>query len=174
VPLTLADKKAVVAKISDVARQALAVVAVDYHGLCVNEMTDLRVKARQQGVALHIVRNTLTRLAFQGTEHACMNEVLTGPLCLAFAIDSPGAAARVMRDFAKDHTNLEVRAISIGGQLLAAHQLGAVANLPTRDEAISQLMFVIKAPVAQFARTLAEPTAKLVRTIAAVRDKKAS
>lgn len=173
-PLTLTDKKAVVEKIAEVAKNSIAVVAADYHGLSVNEMTDLRVKARQGGVSLHIVRNTLTKRAFTGTEFECMNEALVGPLCLAFSIDSPSAAARVLRDFAKDHDKLEVKAIAVGGKFLDASQLKAVASLPTRDEALSQLMFVMKAPIEKLARTLAEPHAKLVRTLAAVRDSKAA
>lgn len=171
-PLTLTDKKAVVEKIAEVAKNSISVVAADYHGLSVNEMTDLRAKARASGVSLHVVRNTLTKRAFEGTDYECMSEVLTGPLCLAFAQDSPGAAARVFRDFAKDHDKLEVKALSVGGKLLDASQLKAVANLPTRDEALSQLMFVMKAPITKLVRTLAEPHAKLVRTVAAIRDSK--
>ena len=101
-----------------------------------------------------------------------MNEALTGPLVLALSEESPGAAARLFRDFSKEHNKLEVKALSLEGKLLGAEQLAAVADLPTKDEAIAMLLSVMQAPIAKFVRTLAEPHTKLVRTIAAVKDSK--
>lgn len=170
--LKLNDKKEIVAEVAEVASRAVSVVAADYRGLTASQMTKLRANARNANVNLRIVRNTLARIALKGTEFECINNALTGPIILAFASDEPGATARLMRDFAKDHEKLEVKAISLGGQVYDKSQLDFVAKLPTKDEAIAQLMSVMQAPIAKLVRTMAEPTAKLVRTLAAVRDTK--
>nr|MCH9644530.1 50S ribosomal protein L10 [Gammaproteobacteria bacterium] len=119
-----------------------------------------------------VYRNTLARRAVEGTHMACLIESLVGPIVLFFAHEEPGAAARLIRDFVKSHENLEVRALALDGQLLGPDQLKAVASLPSRDEAIAQLMSVMQAPVTKFVRTLKEPVAQTVRVIAAVRDQK--
>jgi len=172
VALTLAQKKVVVDEVADAASTAISAVVADYRGLTVTEMTELRAEARKSSVYLRVVRNTLTKRALKETQFSCLNDVLVGPLLLALSYDAPSAAARVIKDFSKSNEKLEVKALSIGGKLLAADQLDAVASLPTKDEAIAQLMSVMKAPVEKFVRTLAEPHAKLVRTIAAIRDQK--
>jgi len=172
VALALDDKKAVVEEVAAIAAEAHSAVAAEYRGLTVTEMTDLRRLARDSGVYLRVVKNTLARRAFQDTEFACMNDDLKGPLVLAFSMEDPGAAARLVRDFSKEHDKLAARLVAVGGQLYDASELQRLANLPTRDQAISMLMSVMKAPVEKFVRTLAEPHAKLVRTVAAVRDQK--
>ena len=170
--LNLEDKKAIVEEVSLHAKQALSLVGADYRGLSVSEMTQLRSVARKSGVYVRVIRNTLARRAIEGTEFECAKDALVGPLVLAFSKDDPGAAARVFRDFSKTHEKLKVQLLSLGGQLLAANQLEAVANLPTYDQAISKLMSVMKAPVDKFVRTLAAPHTKLVRTFAAVAEQK--
>jgi large subunit ribosomal protein L10 len=172
VALTLERKKAVVTEVAEVAKGALSAIAAEYRGLSVSEMTALRVNARNAGVYMRVVRNTLARRAFEGTDFACMNESLIGPLVLAFSRGEPGSAARVMRDFAKDNDKLVIKLVSFDGKLLVTSDVGRLADLPTRDQAISQLMSVMKAPIAKFVQTLAAPTAKLARTLAAVRDQK--
>jgi large subunit ribosomal protein L10 len=172
VALNLEQKKAIVAEVTEVAKDALSAVIADYRGLTVAELNDLRVKARDSGVYLRVVRNTLAKRALENTEFSCLHESLTGPLIFAFSREEPSAAARLMRDFVKDHEILEVKALAIGGQMLAASELQAVAKLPKRDEAIASLMAVMQAPITKFVRTLNEPHAKLVRVLAAVRDKK--
>jgi large subunit ribosomal protein L10 len=172
VALRLEDKKAIIAEVAEVATNALSVVAADYRGLPVANMTKLRADARKAGVYMRVVRNTLARRAFEGTEFACMSDVLVGPLLLAFSQHEPGAAAKLVRDFIKTNEKLKVKALAIGGKLLDAKQLDAVAKLPNKEEAIATLMAVMNAPITKFVRTLAEPHAKLVRTIAAVRDQK--
>jgi large subunit ribosomal protein L10 len=97
---------------------------------------------------------------------------LTGPLILAFSQEDPGCAARVIKDFAKEHKLLEVKMVSIGGKLLTPGDIDALAKLPTYDQAISLLMAVMKAPVEKLARTLNEVPGKLVRTVAAIKDAK--
>lgn len=170
--LNLDQKKAIVSEVTEVASQALSLVAADYRGLTVAQMNALRKKARENGVYLRIVRNTLARLALKDTVFACVDEMLNGPLILAFSKEEPGAAARLLRDYVKEFESFEVKVIALGEKLLAASALDAVANLPTRDEALSKLMAVMKAPVEKLARTLAAPQVKLVRTLAAVRDQK--
>ncbi len=170
--LTLEHKKAVVTEVAEVARGALSAIAAEYRGLSVAEMTNLRINARNAGVYIRVVRNTLARRAFEGTELACMSESLSGPLILAFSREEPGSAARVMRDYAKENDKLVIKLVSFGGKLLETSDVGRLADLPTKDEAISRLMSVMMAPIAKLVRTLAEPQAKLVRTLAAVRDQK--
>ena len=170
--LRLDDKKAIVAEVAEVAAKATSVVAADYRGLTVTQMTDMRKEARNAGVYLKVIRNTLVRRAVEDTDFSCMQEALVGPLVLAFSFEEPGAAARLMKNFAKENDKLEVKALSMGGKLLDAHHLDALAKLPNRDEAISILMSVMLAPITKFVRTLAEPHAKLARTIAAIRDQK--
>jgi large subunit ribosomal protein L10 len=172
VALTLERKKAVVTEVAEVAKGALSAIAADYRGLSVAEMTALRVNARNAGVYMRVVRNTLARRAFEGTDFACMNDSLSGPLVLAFSREEPGSAARIMRDYAKENDKLVIKLVSFGGKLLATSDVGRLADLPTKDQAISQLMSVLKAPIAKFVRTLAEPPAKLARALAAVRDQK--
>ena len=170
--LNIEQKKAVVAELSDVAGKALAAVAAEYRGLTVEEMTDLRAKARAGGVFLKVAKNTLVRRAVEGTEDECLQESLTGPLLFAFSMEDPGAAARLVKDYSKDHDKLIAKLVAVGGELYGASELERLSSLPTYDQAIAMLMGVMKAPIEKFVRTLAEPHAKLVRTVAAVRDQK--
>lgn len=170
--LTLEQKKAVVAEVAEVAQTAHSAVAAEYRGLTVSKMTELRSKARSEGVYLKVAKNTLVKRAVEGTDFECMAEELTGPLLFAFSLEDPGAAARLVKDFAKDNDQLIARLVAIGAQLHDAGELERLASLPTRDQAIAMLMGVMKAPIEKFVRTLAEPHGKLVRTVAAVRDSK--
>jgi large subunit ribosomal protein L10 len=171
-PLNLEDKKVLVAEVTEVAKTALSVVAAEYRGLTVTQMTDLRAKARAQGVYMRVVKNTLARKAFAGTAFEPVGPKLKGPLVLAFSKGDPGAAARVVKAFAKDHEKLIATLVSIGGEVLPGKDLEKVASLPTRAQALSQLLGVLKAPIQKFVSTLAAPNQKLVRTIAALSEKK--
>ena len=171
-PLNLEDKKSIVAEVSAIAAEAHSVVAAEYHGLSVDEMTELRATARNSGVYLRVVKNTLARRAFEGTDFECMNDGLVGPLLLAFSQEDPGSAARLVKDFAKNHDALVTKMLSIGGELLAANELERLAKLPTKDQAISMLMALMMAPTEKLARTLKEVPAKLVRTVEAVKQAK--
>ena len=170
--LRLDDKKSVVKEVAAIAADAHSVVAAEYCGLTVSELTELRCAARESGVYLRVVKNTLARRAVEGTDFECMKEGLTGPLILAFSMEDPGSAARVVSKFSKEHDKLVTKLVSIGGQMYDASELKRLASLPTRDQAISMLMALMKAPVEKFVRTLAEPHAKLTRTIAAVKEQK--
>jgi large subunit ribosomal protein L10 len=171
-PLNLAEKQAIVAEVAGVAAKAYSAIAAEYRGMTVAEMDALRVLARNNGVYLRVVKNTLVRKAVEGTDFQCMREGLTGPLVLAFSMEDPGAAARIIKDFAKDHKKLEVKMISISGKVLAPSELETVAKMPTYEQALSLLMAVMKAPVEKLVRTINEVPGKLVRTVAAIRDAK--
>jgi large subunit ribosomal protein L10 len=170
--LNLEDKKALVAEVAEVAAKAQSVVAAEYRGLTVSQMTDLRAKARKQGVYMRVVKNTLARKALAGTSFEAVGPKLKGPLVLAFSKDDPGAAARVVKDFAKANEKLVATLISLGGQVLPPKDLDAVASLPTREQALSMLLGTIKAPSQKLVSTIAAVPSKLVRTLAAVRDQK--
>jgi large subunit ribosomal protein L10 len=172
VALKLDDKKTIVAEVADVAKAATSIVAAEYAGLSVAQLSELRKNARTSGVYMRVVRNTLARRAFKGTQFECMDNALVGPLLLAFSKEDPGAAARLMKDFAKKFEKLVVRALAIEGNLLPASDLNRLASLPTRDQAIAQLMSVMNAPITKFARTLAETYSQVVRATGAIRDKK--
>lgn len=170
--LNLDQKKVVVAEVSEVAAGAYSAIGAEYRGLKVDDMTRLRREARKAGVYLRVVRNTLARRAVAGTDLECMADSLVGPLVLAFSREDPGAAARVLADFARTNDKLVIKVVAVKGQLLTAADVSRLATLPTKDQAISMLMSVMKAPVEKLVRTLAEPHARLVRTLAAVRDQK--
>lgn len=169
--VSLAEKKAIVASVAEVAASAHSAVAAEYRGLTVAQMTELRDKAREAGVYIRVVRNTLARRAVTGTDFECMSEGLVGPLVLAFGQEDPGSTARVIRDFAKSNDKLQVKLVAFGGRLMEPTQLDALASMPTREEALSRLVGVLQAPIAKFVRTVAEPPAKFVRTVAAYKDK---
>ena len=170
--LTLAEKKAVVAEVSEVAGGALSAIAAEYRGLDVAQMTELRAKARETGVYVRVVKNTLAKRAVQDTEFACLQDSLVGPLILAFSREDPGAAARLFKDFSKNNNALVVKVLAVGGQTLPATDIERLASLPTREQALSLLMACMRAPLDKFARTVNEVPGKLVRTMAALRDQK--
>ncbi len=157
--LGLEDKKAIVAEVQEAAQGALSAVVADSRGVTVGAMTALRKEAREAGVWMKVVRNTLARRAVEGTQYECLTDVLTGPTLIAFSSEHPGAAARIFKDFAKKNTAFELKSAAFDGAVVSVDLL---ASLPTYNEAIAQLMSVMKEASA----------GKLVRTIAAVRDQK--
>lgn len=171
VGLSLEQKQAIVSEVAVVAARASNVIAAEYAGLTVTQLTQLRGSARKSGVFVKVVRNTLARRAFEGTKFACMNDKLVGPLLLAFAGEEPGSAAKVIRDFSKQNEKLIVKLVAVDGQLFDGSALEKLANLPSLDQARSMLLGVFKAPLGKFVRVLAEPEGKFVRLLAAYRDK---
>lgn len=170
--LGLAAKKAIVKEVNEVASKALSVAVAEYRGMEVADMTVLRRQAREQGVYLKVIRNTLARRAFVDTQFEDMDPALKGPLVYGFSMDAPGSAARLFKDFSKDNKHLKVTALSIGNGLMGADKLEAVASLPTRDEALAKLLATFKAPVSKFVRTINEVPTKFVRVLAAIKDAK--
>lgn len=165
--LRLEDKKALVAEVNQVAASSESAVAAEYRGLSVAQMTEFRARARDEGVYVRVVKNTLAKRAIEGTEFECLTEVLRGPILLAFSREDPGAAARVVKGFAKDNEDLTTTAVAIGGVLYGPEDLSRLASLPNLDQARSMLLGVLQAPLTQLVRTLAEPPGMLARVLGA-------
>ena len=159
--LNLDGKKVVVEEVAQYAAKAHSAVAAEYRGFTVTELTELRKTARETGVYLRVVKYTLAKRAIAGTEFECMQDSLVGPLLIAFSMEDPGCAARLISDFAKTHDKLITKVVAIGGQSYGASELARLAKLPTRNQGISMLMSVMKAPVQ-----------KLVQTLDALREQK--
>jgi large subunit ribosomal protein L10 len=159
VALGLEGKKAIVAEVQQAAKNALSAVVADSRGVSVVDMTALRKEARENGVSIRVVRNTLARRALEGTDYECLTDAFVGPTLIAFSNEHPGAGARILTGFAKGNDNLELKAAAFEGEVT---DIAMLACLPTYDEAIAKLMSVMKEASA----------GKLVRTIAAIRDQK--
>ncbi len=157
--LGLEGKKAIVAEVQEAAKSALSAVVADSRGVTVGDMTALRKQARENGVWMKVVRNTLARRAVQGTDYECLVDSFVGPTLIAFSNEHPGAGARIFKDFAKENELFELKTAVFEGEVC---DIAMLASLPTYDEAIAKLMSVMKEAAA----------GKLVRTIAAVRDQK--
>ena len=170
--LNLTQKQEVVAELAEVAGKAHSLVAAEYAGVTVSQMTDMRKKAREQGVFLKVAKNTLVSRAVDNTDYAVIKDELTGPLLYAFSQEDPGAAGRLIKEFAKGNDKLKSRLVSLGGQMYPGTHVDVLASLPTRDQALAMLMGVMQAPITRLVRTLAEPAAMAARAVAAVRDQK--
>ncbi|MGO4704055.1 50S ribosomal protein L10 [Dyella sp. 2RAB6] len=158
--LNLSQKQEVVAELAEVAAKAHSLVAAEYAGTTVEQMTAMRKKARESGVFLKVVKNTLASRAVGGTEFEVVKDALTGPLLYAFSMEEPGAAGRLIKEFAKSNEKLKPRLVSVEGKLFPAAHVEVLASLPTREEALAML-----------ARVLAEPAAMFARAVKAVADK---
>ena len=158
--LNLTQKQEVVAELADVAAKAHSLVAVEYAGTTVSQMTAMRKKARETGVYLRVVKNTLASRAVAGTEFEVVKDSLVGPLLYAFSTEEPGAAGRLIKEFAKGNDKLQAKVVAVGGQQYPATHVEVLASLPTRDQALAML-----------ARVLAEPAAMFARAVKAVADK---
>lgn len=170
--LNLDQKKQVVAELAAVASKALSLVAAKYDGLTVGQLTSLRKKARESGVYLRVVKNTLVERAVEGTDFECVKGACTGPLLYAFSKEDPGAAGRLVKDFAKGNDKLVTKLVAVGGKLYGAAELERLASLPTRDQALSMLLGVLVQPITILVRTLAEPAARIARAVNAVAEQK--
>ena len=157
--LNLSQKQEVVAELADVASKAHSLVAAEYAGTTVTQMTAMRKKARETGVYLKVVKNTLASRAVEGTDYECVKDALTGPLLYAFSQEDPGAAGRLIKEFAKGNDKLQAKVVSLGGKLYPGSHVDVIASLPTREQALAML-----------ARVLAEPASMFARAIRAVAD----
>ena len=172
--LNLEQKKVVVAELANVAAKAHSLVAAEYSGLTVEQLTELRKRARTSKVFVKVAKNTLVSRAVEGTDYACVKDALVGPMLYAFSKEDPGAAGRLIKEFAKANDKLVPKVVAIGGQMYPGSHVERLASLPTRDQALAMLMGVMLAPITKLVRTLAEPAAKTARAVAAVRDQKAA
>ena len=170
-PLNLQQKKELVEDLRSTAEGAMVAAAADYRGLNVEEMTDLRRRARSAGVTLRVVKNTLSRRAVKDTSCEQLTEALNGPTLLAFSDEDPGSIARLFKDFAKQHEALQPRGFVLDGMLYSGDQTDRIATLPTLDEARARLLGALTAPMQKLVATLAEPPARLARLMAARQDR---
>ena len=169
--LSLEDKKAVVEQVSDVLSDSKTAIVAEYRGLTVEKMTSLRREAREAGVYLRVVKNTLARRAVKDSDFECLDEHLVGPLALAASVD-PVAAAKVLARFDKANDAFSIKAGAMSGSLLSIEDISALAKLPGREELLATLVGTMQAPITKFVQTLSEIPSKFVRTLAAVRDAK--
>lgn len=169
--LNLDDKKAVVAEVSAVVANAQSIIVAEYRGLEVVDLTVLRANARQSGVYLRVLKNTLVRRAISGTAFEAFSEKLAGPLIYGISAD-PVAAAKLLCDFAKTKEKLVVKAGAMPHYVMDAAGVKSLAAMPSREELLSKLLGTMQAPITQFVRTLNEVPTKFVRGLAAVRDAK--
>ena len=170
--LRLEDKKNIIAEVNEVAQSALSAVVLHYRGLTVNQITKLRKQARDGGIYLKIVCNTLAKRALQGTHFTCLENALVGPTLLAFSQKNPGVEARLIKDFAKKYNALTVKALSISGQILSVDQIDILAKMPTLNQARAILITVIISPITKLIRTVNEFPSSIIRLIAAISDEK--
>ena len=152
--LNLSQKKEVVAELADVAAKAHSLIAAEYAGTTVEQMTAMRKKARETGVYLKVVKNTLAARAVEGTEYEVVKDKLVGPLLYAFSTEEPGAAGRLIKEFAKGNDKLQPKLVALGGQLYPASHVEVLASLPTRDQALAMLASVLSEPARMFARAV--------------------
>tara|TARA_B100000953_G_scaffold100235_1_gene82335 strand:+ start:276 stop:794 length:519 start_codon:yes stop_codon:yes gene_type:complete len=171
VGLTLDAKKAIVEEVNSIAAVAPSAIAAEYIGLTVTEMTELRNAAREAGVYLKVVRNTLARRALENTQFECMRDNLVGPLLLVFSNDEPGSAAKVVRNFAKSNKKLEIKLVSLDGNLLEPSEITKLASLPSLDEAHVMLLGLLSSPLTKFVCTISEPPSKFARVLGSKCDK---
>lgn len=170
--LNLAQKKEVVAELANVAAKAHSLVAAEYVGLTVAQLTELRKQARESGVFLKVAKNTLVRRAVEGTEYVNAADKLVGPLVYAFSVEDPGAAGRLVKEFAKGNDKLKAKLVAIGGQVYPGSHVDVLASLPTREQALAMLANLLAQPATMLARVLAEPASQMARAIGAVSDQK--
>ena len=157
--LNLNDKKAVVAEVSAKVATAQTIVVAEYRGIQVGHLTQLRAKARTQGVYLRVLKNTLARKSVEGTQFAGLADSMTGPLIYSISDDAV-AAAKVISDFAKTNNLLVIKAGNYAGKQLDKDAVTALANIPSREVLIAQILGLMLTPVSSFARGLAALAAK--------------
>ncbi len=173
-PLNLAQKKEVVAELANVAAKAHSLVASEYAGLTVSQLTELRKKARQGGVYIKVAKNNLVSRAVDGTDYACVKDTLTGPLLYAFSTEDPGAAGRLIKEFAKANEKLKPQLVAVGGKAYPGTHVEVLASLPTREQALTMLVSLLAQPATMLVRVLAEPASQVARVINQVGQTKAA
>jgi large subunit ribosomal protein L10 len=172
VALSKSEKERIVGEVKEVATNASSLVISDARGLKVSELSEVRQKATQSGIHIQVIKNSLAKLAFEGTDFGCSDEVLVGPSLFAFSFEEPGAAAKLLKTYAKNFDNLDIKALVVEGQLLDGSQIDILASLPSKEEAYGLIANVLQAPVTKFATLLNEVPSKLARVLSAVNDKK--
>lgn len=145
---------------------------VNFRGLNVTEITDLRSRLREKTCSLRVVKNTLSIRAAEGTMFETMKEHFQGPTAIAFTKDDPVSLAKIITDYAKDHDRLELKHGLLNGKPLTPEEIKAVAKLPSREVLIAQLIGLIQAPIRNLLSVIQGPNRSLVTALAAITDKK--
>jgi large subunit ribosomal protein L10 len=171
VGLNRSEKAEVIEEVSAQVAQAGAIILAEYRGLEVGQITTLRKKARESGVYLRVLKNTLARRAVVGTPFECLADKMVGPLIYGISAD-PVSPAKVLNEFAKGNDKLVLKAGAMANSVLDVNGVKALATMPSRDELLAKLLGTMQAPISQFVRTLNEVPTKFVRGLAAVRDQK--
>jgi large subunit ribosomal protein L10 len=169
--LNLEQKQAVVAEVSEQLAKAQTVILAEYRSIPVKDMTELRKRARNSGVYLRVLKNTLARRAVAETPFKGLSEKMVGPLAYGISSD-PVAAAKVLQEFAKDNEKFVIKAGGMPNLVMSPREVADLAKMPSRNELLAKLLGTMQAPIAKFVRTLNEVPGKFVRTVAAVRDQK--
>ncbi|MBK4775547.1 50S ribosomal protein L10 [Candidatus Pantoea edessiphila] len=159
-PLNLKDKKEIVAKICQIAEQSISAVVADFRGVTVDKITELRAKGRKSGVYISVVRNTLLHRIVKNTQFECLNKTFIGPTLIAYSTEHPGIAARLLKEFEKDNITFKIKAAAFENKFIDADNIDLLANLPTYEESIINLMLTIKEAAA----------GKIVRVLKAISD----
>jgi large subunit ribosomal protein L10 len=170
--LNLDQKKVVVAELAGVAAKAHSLVAAEYSGLTVGQLTELRKKARQAKVFVKVAKNTLVSRAVEGTDYACVKDALVGPMLYAFSEEDPGAAGRLIKEFSKANEKLVAKVVAIGGQMYPGSHVEKLASLPTREQALSILAGLLLQPATMLVRVMAEPASQLARVLGKIGEQK--
>lgn len=170
--LNLEQKKVVVAELASVAAKAHSLVAAEYSGLTVAQLTDLRRKARVAKVFVKVAKNTLVSRAVEGTDYACVKDALVGPMLYAFSEEDPGAAGRLVKEFSKTNEKLVAKVVAIGGQMYPGSHIEKLASLPTRDQALSIFAGLLIQPATMLVRVMAEPASQLARVLGQIGEQK--
>ena len=171
-PMRIDDKKIAVKELHEIANKASSAVAADYHGTSVSEITQLRKIARDTKVHLKIIKNTLAKKALSETKFSCLEELLVGPTILAFSLDDPTSAVKLVNNFKKINTSFKVKGLSLGHSLLELTKLTEIANLPSRDQAIGQLARVLIAPLNKLVSLISQVPTKLVLILESIKQQK--
>nr|WGD76026.1 50S ribosomal protein L10 [Bacillus subtilis] len=153
-------KKVVVEEIASKLKESKSTIIVDYRGLNVSEVTELRKQLREANVEFKVYKNTMTRRAVEQAELNGLNDFLTGPNAIAFSTEDVVAPAKVLNDFAKNHEALEIKAGVIEGKVSTVEEVKALAELPSREGLLSMLLSVLQAPVRNLALLAAKAVAE--------------
>lgn len=167
--LSLTQKQAVVAEVTESISDAQAMILAEYRGLTVSELTGLRSQARETGVFVRVVKNTLAKRAVKGSPFECLDGHFVGPVIMA-ASEDPVAAAKLVSKFAKDLDELKITVGCMNGDKINEEQIQALAKLPGREELLAMLVGTMQAPIARFVQTLNEVPTRFVRTLAAIEE----
>ncbi len=171
--LTLEEKKEIVADVNQLANDSSSLVIADARGLKVSEANELRTEGYKANVSFRVVKNTLIRLSLKGTSYEDIDDdYFNGPTMLAFSYEEPGAAAKILKSFAKKNENLNIKGLSIDGKHFDGSEINKLATLPTFIEAISKFAGLLKAPIGKIASLMNEVPSKFARTVTAVKEQK--